>query len=161
MRKKSTSQETRDLQSAGMETEGSAVTGRRATRRKTPSLRWLAEQWKRKERKNEKWSWTWRKTQKEHKKPSPTFKTAPFAGKAVRRRRKERKLEKHTHPRIGLVLHGSVEKRERWNKMKKLWGGGVAEWWVGEERKMKKKTMVNGGRRAPRERERRKWSRFF
>ena len=54
MRKKSTSQETRDLQSAGMETEGSAVTGRRATRRKTPSLRWLAEKCKRMEWKNEK-----------------------------------------------------------------------------------------------------------
>ena len=54
MRKKSITQETRDLQSAGMETEGSAVTGRRATRRKTPSLRWLAEKCKRMEWKNEK-----------------------------------------------------------------------------------------------------------
>ena len=63
-----------------------------------------------------------KKSQKEQEKLSPSFKTTPFAGKINRRRRRERKHEKHTHPLIRLELHGPVEKRGRENEIRELFG---------------------------------------
>ena len=59
-------------------------------------------------------------------------------------RRKNEACDGHTQPtRIGLQLHVSMKKRERWTEMRKLFGEGEAEWWGVRKKKMEK--MVRGG----------------
>ena len=154
MRKKSITQETRDLLSARTKQRG----------RPSPAAAPLAGKhlllggWPRNEKEQNGKMRNEVGHEEYHKRTQATF--TYLQNNSLRRKSRSpsperEKLEKHTHPRIGLVLHGSVEKRERWNKMKKLCGGGVAEWWVGEERKWKKNNGEWRGWRRAREKEKR------
>ena len=141
-----------------METEGSAVTGRRATRRKTPSLRWLAEKCKRMEWKNEKWSWTWRISQKNTSNLHLPSKQLPSPEKPFAVAGKWETRKTHTPTDRTCASRVCGEKREMKQNEEALWrrSGRMVSGW-GE--KMKKKQWWMEGV-APQERRRREWSRF-
>ena len=92
---------------------------------------------------------------KEHKQPSLTFKTTPFAGKAVRRRRKEKNSKTHTPTDLTCASRVCGEKRKMKQNEEALWGRSsriVSGW--GEKNEKKNNGEWSGWHRA-REKEKR------
>ena len=113
--------------------------GRRLGRRKTPLPWWLAEKWKERERKDEKWSWNMKKSHKNERNYHPPSKTNSLRRKTPRRRQKKPRPKHSLQAPIEGELHGFVKENKCKTEMKKLYGKARPNGCVGVERKMKER----------------------
>ena len=109
--------------------------GRRLGRRKTPLPRWLAEKWKEREKKDEKWSWNMKKSHKNERNYHPPSKTYSLCRKTPRRHQKKPGPKHSLQAPIEGELHGFVKENKCKTEMKKLYGKARPNGCVGVERK--------------------------
>ena len=126
-----------------MQKRSTITVGRRLARRKTPPPRWLAEKWKGRERKDEKWSWNRRNHKKNKRNYHLPSKQLPSPEKSIAAVG-ERENMKSTHTHWSDLSFTDPSRRE---KGKTKWGSFLARsgWIVSEVWKRKWRNGGGGG----------------